>query len=88
MLSTIPESTPEPHSSTPVNASRLLSANPAMLWDSASSTPVLTSPPTITNSPMKNASVDHSTSCSASSVVTRETATSSPAPSRATTDGS
>ena len=42
----------------------------------------------MTNSPMKKASVPHSTSCSAVSVVTRVTAISSPAPSSATTDGS
>ena len=84
----MPDSSPEPQSSTPVNASRSLPAKPATLWASASSTPDSTRPPTMMNRPMKKARVAHSTSCRAVSVVTRVMAISSPAPSRATTEGS
>ena len=51
-------------------------------------TSVSTSAPTITNRPMKNTRVSHSTASIACSVVALEMSTSSPAPSRATTDGS
>ena len=51
-------------------------------------TPTSTSAPTMTNRPMKNTSVGHSTSSRNSFGSVRETATSAPAPSRATIDGS
>ncbi len=53
-----------------------------------SMTPVWPRPATITNRPMKKTSTDHSTSARTSDTSTRDTSSITPAPTRATIDGS
>ena len=90
MLSTIADSTAEPKSSSR-RGQQVVAADgvgePARRgW---SMTPVLTRAPTMTNRPAKNTRVGHSTSSRYSPrLELRRSATSTPAPSRATTDGS
>src|SRR5690606_27013309 len=88
MLSTIAETTADPNSSPIVVSSGCPAVASTAALDTCSMTPVWTSAPTMTNSPAKNTSVGHSTSASDCSVVTLVKATSTPAPSSATTDGS
>ena len=87
MLSTKAPTTDDPNSSAVAASEEVIAKGRLAAEPSAPMTPVCTSPATIANRPMKNTSVDHSTSGSTSATSTLVTNSIAPAPTSATIDG-